>query len=204
MSTNRNVVAPTKKGMEPRDRVMQLKDKYSGRLIGNIPASCAKTVDECIKYLGGKLTNNADGQPQRNNDKEVIIRDELYVYDSLVITERAISAARIDSLVDDTRHYSNAECFVSDCAQGLNFMDPETKELDMVFIEQLGIFWHVVRDSFADLLEKLGMTAADCSVRFCVPMNIVQEWLSGETPVPHYVRLMMAEATGTLTIRNLA
>lgn len=197
MTINHNVV-------EPEGKIMQLKDKPTGRLIGNIPSSHAHTVDECIKYLGGKPFNSADSSSQCDNGKTFCIRNALYGYDNLIITERRIDDLRNNLLMDDTRFYPDADNFIADCALGVGFMDPESEEVDMALIEQLRILWHTVRDPFDVFLEKLGLTAAKCCNRFNIPFPTLHEWLNGKTPVPDYIRLMMAEAVGLLTIRDLA
>lgn len=197
MNTNRNVV-------EPKEKIMQLKEKSTGRLIGNIPSSHAQTIDGCITYLGGKPVNNSDGSSQCENGKTFRIRDELYTYDDLITTERRIDDLRINLLMDDTRFYPDADNFIADCALGVGFMDPESEEVDMALIEQLRILWHTVRDPFDVFLEKLGLTAAKCCNRFNIPFPTLHEWLNGKTSAPDYIRLMMAEAVGLLTIRDLA
>ena len=176
------------------EKTMQLKSKYLESLIGNVPAAQGETVDDCIKYLNGKT----------DDDGDIIIRDKKYGYDDLEVVERKISDGKIYNYAGEASNYSDADSFVADCAQGFDYMDPEAEDLDMTFIEQVRILWHVMRDPFADLLEKMGLTPADCHVRFCVPFSTVQEWISGEASVPIYMRLAMAEAVGLLTIRSLA
>ena len=61
-----------------------------------------------------------------------------------------------------------------------------------------------MQDPFAELLEKMDLTEADCFIRFCIPLDIIRGWIHGEEPIPTYVRLMMSEAVGLLAIRNLA
>lgn len=189
------------------EKVMQLKYGPFNQLIGNIPASHASTVDECIEYLGGELANREDDSFQHDSIVAFCIRDGIYDYDYLYITERGISDLRISLLADDARQYSSAESFAADCALSLNFIDPESTELDttdMALIEQLQILWHVVQDPISRLVARMGMTIPQCCNRFCIPMDTMQEWISGKMPAPDYVRLMMAEAVGYLTIRNLS
>ena len=176
------------------EKIMQLKDKYTGQLIGNVPISQGKTVDECIRHLKGKATD----------DGGIIIRGSMYDHDGLVAIERKISDDKIYLYAGESSYYSCADDFVSDCAQSFDYMDPEADDVDMALVEQLRMLWHTMQDPFAELLEKMELTEADCSIRFCIPLNTIRGWIRGEEPIPAYVRLMMAEAAGLLTIRNLA
>ena len=176
------------------EKIVQLKDKYTGRLIGNVPISQGKTVDECIRHLKGKATN----------DGGIIIRGSMYDHDGLVAIERKISDDKIYLYAGEGSYYSCADDFASDCAQSFDYMDLETEDVDMTFFEQLRILWYVMHDPFTALLEKMELTEADCSIRFCIPLNTIRGWIRGEEPIPAYVRLMMAEAVGLLAIRNLA
>lgn len=56
---------------------------------------------------------------------------------------------------------------------------------------------------FRDLLQAMGMTQAECSRRFSIPLRTIQNWVSdvpgNHRDCPAYVRLMMAEITGIKT-----
>lgn len=52
--------------------------------------------------------------------------------------------------------------------------------------------------TFRQQLEAAGMTQAQCSRRFEIPLRTVQGWTLGERECPSYVRLMIAELTGAL------
>lgn len=64
--------------------------------------------------------------------------------------------------------YSDADAFVADCAQGFDYMDPEAEDLDMTFIKQVRTLWSIMRDPFAALLEKMGLTDVD----FVFPLSV--------------------------------
>lgn len=108
----------------------------------------------------------------------------------------------ISSIYADAKGYIDPNAFASDVS--LSFLDPEdpTQEVDMVLYEQLKTLWRVVNDPFRELLSLIGLNQTQCSTRFCIPLRTVQSWALGERPCPSYVRLMMAELTGLLQLRN--
>ena len=69
--------------------------------------------------------------------------------------------------------------------------------------EQLRRMWHVAHDSFRELLEAFGLTQTQCAARFCVPFSTVQKWAGEFASCPPYLRLMMAEALGYVTLRQM-
>lgn len=177
------------------EKVMQLTEKKTGRFIGNIPPSHGKTVDDCIKYLGGEIVNSADGQPQCDSGKNVIIRGSSYNYGNLIVTEQVIRDSRIGFLANETYHYSDVDYFANDCARSVNFATPdEVPESEiMPVVEQLRIFWHVVRDPVETFLDK--MKLADP----CFPV----EELRGEKSLPVTLRLTLASLSRMLDVQKL-
>ena len=73
----------------------------------------------------------------------------------------------------------------------------------LVVQDQLHKLWHVANDSFRDLLDAFGIKQIQCSERFCVPFSTVRKWAGGFSECPPYIRLMMAEALGYITLRNM-
>ena len=69
---------------------------------------------------------------------------------------------------------------------------------------QLRRLWHVAHDSFRDFLAAINMTQTMISTRFCIPFRTVQGWALGECPCSPYLRLMMAEALGYVTLRSMS
>ncbi len=68
---------------------------------------------------------------------------------------------------------------------------------------QFLILLSIANDPFISLLERMHMTPQECSNRFSIDAGMMQEWIDADR-APHHVRLMMAEATGLLKLRNLA
>ena len=180
------------------DELMQFEDNPFDHPIEDIPSYPVQVIDECTKCLGVKPCYIADDSFQCDKDKIFCGMNTLC---NRVLTEDWFSDIRIRELADETYLYSNADTFACGCAHGLDFMYPESEDVDMG--EQLRIFWHVVQDPFDVLLEKLGLTAEECGNRFYIASDIMHEWLNGGTNPPDSLRLMMANATGLLAIRDL-
>ena len=68
--------------------------------------------------------------------------------------------------------------------------------------DQLSRIWHVAHDAFAVLLKAMGIRQTELSTRFCIPLRTVQGWALGERECSSYIRLMIAEATGYITLRR--
>lgn len=102
----------------------------------------------------------------------------------------------------EAANYDDPDAFASDVA--LSLLDPEdpSQEVDMGLYEQLRTLWRVSNAPFRELLALLGLNQSQCATRFCIPLRTVQGWALGERVPPPYLRLMMAEATGILKIRD--
>ena len=103
----------------------------------------------------------------------------------------------------DAPNYSgyDPDAFVSDLASSADCDDvEESAVISVSHIDTLRKLWHTANDSFASLLERMGMSEGECCERFCINAMTLQKWVSGAELVPGYVRLMMAEASGYLSI----
>jgi hypothetical protein len=69
--------------------------------------------------------------------------------------------------------------------------------------DQLSRLWHVANDDFRTLLDAFNMTQTIISTRFCIPFSSVQNWACEMRVCPPYLRLMMAEALGYITLRDM-
>lgn len=104
----------------------------------------------------------------------------------------------------DAQQIKDINSFVSDWATSSQFLDPEDpdQKIDGGLVEQLGQLWKVANAPFRELLKLLGLSQTACSVRFCIPLRTVQGWALGERQIPSYTRLMMAELTGIVKLRD--
>ena len=80
----------------------------------------------------------------------------------------------------------------------------ECPDADLITVrDQLRRLWHVAHDNFRDFLAALNMTQTAISVHFCIPFSSVQNWACEMRVCPPYLRLMMAEAMGYITLRSM-
>ena len=68
--------------------------------------------------------------------------------------------------------------------------------------DQLSRLWHVAHDDFRDLLKAMQIRQTEMATHFCIPLRTVQGWALGERECSGYIRLMIAEATGYITLRR--
>lgn len=109
---------------------------------------------------------------------------------------------KIYQLFGEAANYTDPDSFASDAALSLLDPDDPGQEVDMGLVEQLRILWHVANDPFRDLLKNMELTQTRCSIRFCIPLRTVQDWVGERRTPPPYVRLMMAELAGIVELRN--
>lgn len=68
-------------------------------------------------------------------------------------------------------------------------------------LETLTTIWGIANKEFRELLDDMGLNQSQCARQFCIPLRTVQDWAVGRREPPPYIRLMMAEAVGLLSIR---
>ncbi len=109
---------------------------------------------------------------------------------------------QIYTIFGEAANYSDPDAYASDIALSLLDPDDPGQEVDIALVDQLRVLWHVAQDPFKGLLKRMGLTQAQCSTRFCIPLRTVQGWALEERRAPLYLRLMMAELSGIITIRG--
>ena len=108
-----------------------------------------------------------------------------------VMTDKQIYYA-----LSEAQNYTEPEAFASDILLSSMFEIPGSEEIQTDLMEPLITLWHIACDPFRDLLERMEMTQAQCSTRFCIGYRTVQRWAAGDRQCPVYIRLMMAELAG--------
>lgn len=83
------------------EKVMVLKDKRTGKVIGEVPDSCKNSVRMAIRYLKGIIIRYGT---------TAIIKNKSYNYNDLTVVERVINYSRIKSI-------KNADELVDDCPE---------------------------------------------------------------------------------------
>lgn len=113
-----------------------------------------------------------------------------------------LSNTQIHAYIVETAAYAERNSFASDVVLSVV---PEDIEIEDEFCEQVARLWDVARLPFRDLLAAIGLSQTACSVRFCIPFKTIQHWCGtgGEARAcSTYIRLMIAELTGYLTLRE--
>lgn len=113
-----------------------------------------------------------------------------------------MSDKTIYRLCGETANYTDPDAFASDAALSLLDPDKPDQEVDLELFDQLRVLWHVANDPFKDLLDRMGLNQSQCSRRFCIPLRTIQGWAGETRSAPHYVRLMMAELSGIVRLRD--
>lgn len=97
--------------------------------------------------------------------------------------------------------YEEAEVYASDIALSSAFLpEYETAAPDAELYTALISLWRIFRAPFRDFLRMLGMSQAQMSKRFCIPLRTVQDWAGERRSCAPYIRLMMAEIVGILNV----
>lgn len=109
---------------------------------------------------------------------------------------------QINTYFGEAVNYADPDAFASDVALAL--LDPYApdQQPDAALFDQLRILWHVACDPFRDFLALVGLSQTECSIRFCIPLRTVQGWSGVSRSSPPYLRLMIAELTGVLRVRD--
>ena len=109
---------------------------------------------------------------------------------------------QIYRLYGEAANCTDPDAFASDATLSLLDPDDPGQEVDAELFAQLRTLWHVANDHFKGLLELMGLNQTQCATRFCIPRRTIQNWAGGHRPCPPYIRLMMAELTGIVRLRD--
>lgn len=103
-------------------------------------------------------------------------------------------------LVSDALAAENEEMFIS--APGwVDWMDEYGDDTDHL-VSDLRNIYQVSHMTMPDLLSASGLTKAAFSRRFLIPLRTVENWTSGIRPCPIYVRMMIADLLGLVTVER--
>lgn len=104
------------------------------------------------------------------------------------------------NLVSDALNAENEEMFIAE--QGwADWMDEYGEDTDRLVSDMRNIY-QVSHMTMIDLLSASGLTKAAFSRRFLIPLRTVENWVSGIRPCPIYVRLMIADLLGLVTVER--
>lgn len=82
-----------------------------------------------------------------------------------------------------------------------DWMDEYGDDTDRLVSDMCNIY-QVSHMTMPDLLSASGLTKAAFSRRFLIPLRTVENWVSGIRPCPIYVRLMIADLLGLVTVER--
>lgn len=105
------------------------------------------------------------------------------------------------SIWQDAQQITDMDAFVSDWALSSALL-PDNAEIDPDLVEQLQILWRIANDPFKSLLSMMGLSQAKAMTRFCINPRTIKHWAAGDRSCPAYIRLLMAEVTGLLRLRE--
>lgn len=82
-----------------------------------------------------------------------------------------------------------------------DWMDEYGDDTDRLVSDMCNIY-QVSHMTMLDLLSASGLTKAAFSRRFLIPLRTVENWASGIRPCPIYVRMMIADLLGLVTVER--
>lgn len=104
------------------------------------------------------------------------------------------------NLVSDALNAENEEMFIAE--QGwADWMDEYGEDTDRIADDMRNIY-KVAHMTVRDLISASGMTKAAFSRRFLIHLRTVENWVYGIHPCPIYVRLMIADLLGLVTVER--
>lgn len=127
-------------------------------------------------------------------DLAIMFNEALTFYDPQSYYEANYMAAYGPDSPDT---YADNMCS-SECFRGVFDLDPKLRGK---LFDQFLILFSIAHDPFKFLLKRMRMTPQECACRFAIDGETMQEWIFKDS-APSYVRLMMAESTGVLKLRN--
>lgn len=89
--------------------------------------------------------------------------------------------------------YLDQDAFVSDMLLSSSFLpaDPDL-EPDLSEIDELRRLWTAAAAPFREFLAALGLSQADLSRSYLIPIRTVQDWVANKREPPTYVRIFIA------------
>lgn len=100
--------------------------------------------------------------------------------------------------------YLDQDAFVSDMLLSSAFLpaDPDL-EPDLSEIDELRRLWTAAVAPFRVFLAALGLSQADLSRSYLIPIRTVQDWATDRRDPPPYVRIMIARLEGYVNAPEL-
>ncbi len=94
-------------------------------------------------------------------------------------------------LIHDALSTTDRDTFVSDWALSSAWGDEPTAPIPVDRVQRLAQLWEDARKSVAELRAMTGLTQTKFADWYGIPYRTVQNWDSGTSAPPEYVRLML-------------
>lgn len=104
-------------------------------------------------------------------------------------------------LYADAVESPSLELFIAERGWQADWMDDYGEDAAQLVADMENIYL-VAKMTIRDLIDKTGMTQAAFAERFVVPLRTVQNWAIKHRECPCYVKIMMAEELGVLTVKR--
>jgi DNA-binding XRE family transcriptional regulator len=110
------------------------------------------------------------------------------------MTDKQFSTLFSGALADQDR-----DMYVSDWALSDIWGDPEGADIPDDRIQSLGALWDVAHITIREIRAATGLSQVAFAQRFCIPRRTVENWESGASVCPDYLRILLAQAVGLYT-----
>lgn len=94
------------------------------------------------------------------------------------------------------------DAFISDWALSTVWGDHVDAEIPDSRLDQIGQIWDSAHIPLLELRHLFGLTQGDFYSRFAFPRRTWQNWESGVTACPPYIRLLLAHAAGLIDLNH--
>lgn len=110
------------------------------------------------------------------------------------MTDKQFSTLFSGALEDQDR-----DMYVSDWALSDIWGDSEGADIPDDRIQSLGSLWDVAHITIREIRAATGLSQVAFAQRFCIPRRTVENWESGASACPDYLRILLAQAVGLYT-----
>lgn len=107
-------------------------------------------------------------------------------------------------IMHEAAAYTDKELFVAEWSTSSVFdadSDGDAPDYDGVLTD-LDNIWTVSHMSVKEMAEAAGLTQSDLARRFNIPLRTLRGWSNGTREAPPYIKLMMADLLGLVTVRR--
>lgn len=91
---------------------------------------------------------------------------------------------------------ADRDAFISDAALSSIWGDAPDAAIPDDRLRQLGQLWDAAHLTVKAIRAATGLSQAAFAQRFCIPRRTVENWESGASACPDYLRLLLAQAVG--------